>query len=49
MTVYSCSVSSGEILFPVNSAAGFICVFYSNLMNGGQIFTVLAIFTFSLP
>lgn len=34
MTVYSCRVSLGEILFPVNSAAGFIYVSYSDLMTG---------------
>lgn len=28
MTRYSCSMSLGEILFPVNSAAGFICVWW---------------------
>lgn len=37
LSSYSCSMSLGEILFPIKVTAGFVCVCYSSLMKG-QVF-----------
>lgn len=33
MTLYSCSMSLGEILFPIKFAAAFIWIYFSSLVN----------------
>ena len=44
MTLYSYSVSCREILFLVNFAADFSCVFYYDLIMAGHNFTIQVTF-----
>lgn len=49
MTLHSCSMSLGDVLFPIKFATGFIWVYYSCLMTDRADLWCLSLFLLSHP